>query len=172
MLTLESLNSDKFVSIFLAIGFAERALPVWEREYPKDVRPRKAIEAAKEWLKSPSAYASYAAVDAAYAAASYAAYAAYAAGYSAAATASYAAAAAATATASYAAAAANAAGYAARALRTDNKILIHEVILESLEWILEYKIENGQSFAEPELILSCLTEEQKQRFLFNLDAVA
>ena len=158
MLTIESLNADRFVSVFLAIGFAEKALPVWEEKYPKDMRPRKAIEAAKEWLKNPSTAAATAAANAANAASASAS----------AADAAYAA------TVAYAAAnaAANAAAYAANALEADMKNLIHEVILENLGWILQYKIDNGQSFARPELILSYLNEEQKQSFLFNLDAVA
>jgi hypothetical protein len=162
MLTLESLNLDKPLSVSLAIEFAEKVLPIWEREYPKDMRPRKAIEAAKEWLKNPSTSARTAAtaVNAAYAAAS-----ASASAYAAAADAAVYAAASGS-------AAANAAYAAADALEADRKSLIHEVILENLGWILQYKIENGQNFAQPELILSCLTEEQKQRFLFNLDAVA
>ena len=125
MLTLESLNLDKPLYAFLAIGFAGKALPIWEAKYPEDMSPRRAIEAAKEWLKNPSADA-----------------------------------------------AANAAASAARALETDVEALIHEVILENLDWILQYKIESGQSFAQPELIFDYLTEEQKQSFLFNLDAVA
>jgi len=177
MLTLDSLNPDKPLSVFLAIGFAEKAFPVWEKEYPEDMRPRRAIEAAKEWLKNPSAAAandaraasaasaaSASAADAAdaanaaYDAAAYAAYAADAAAYAAASAAS-------------AANAAYAAAYAA-ALVVDKEILIHEVILENLDWILQYKIENEQSFAQPELVFDYLTEEQKQSFLFNLDAVA
>ena len=173
MLTLDSLNSDKFISVFLAIGFAEKALPIWEAEYPEDSRPRKAIEAAKEWLSNPSDAAANAANTAASAAArsanAYAAADAYAA-----ANAAYAAARSASAAdaAAYAAYAAYAAAYAANALGVDKETLIHEVILESLDWILQYKIENGQSFAQPELILDYLSEEQKQSFLFNLDAVA
>ena len=163
MLTLESLNLDKPLYAFLAIGFAGKALPIWEAKYPEDMSPRRAIEAAKEWLKNPSAdaaanaaYAADAAVNAAYAAdaAANAAYAAHAAAAPAYAT------------------AANAAASAARALETDVEALIHEVILENLDWILQYKIESGQSFAQPELIFDYLTEEQKQSFLFNLDAVA
>ena len=143
MLTLESLNLYKPLSVFLAIGFAEKALPIWEKEYPQDMRPRKAIEAAKEWPKNPSDAADHAHANAADATAAYAD-----------------------------AAAAAAAAYAARALGTDKETLIHEVILESLDWILQYKIENGQSFAKPGLIFDYLNEEQKQSFLFNLDAVA
>ena len=126
MLTLDSLNADKFISVFLAIGFAEKAIPVWEQKYPEDMRPRRAIEAAKEWLSNPSSAAN---------------------------------------------AAANAAEAAAYTLGADKEIFVHEVILENLDWILQYKFENGQSFAQPELIFDHLTEEQKQRFLFNLDAV-
>ena len=186
MLTLESLNSDNFTSVFLAIGFAEKALPIWEEKYPEDMSPRKAIEAAKEWLKNPStaaandAYAAYAAAyaaaDAADAAAATDAFALYPSSQAwAARTAAYAAAAAAN--AAYAAraaanAAAAAADAAANALEADKESLIHEVILENLDWILQYKIENGQGFAQPELIFDYLIEEQKQSFLFNLDAVA
>ena len=152
MLTLESLNLDKPLSVFLAAQFAEKALPVWEEKYPKDMRPRKAIEAAKEWLKNPSANAASDAADAAAAAR-----AVYAAGYAA---------------AGYAAdAAANTAAFAALALGLDEESLIHEVILENLDWILQYKIENGQSFAQPELILGIINKEQADKFLFNLEAL-
>lgn len=135
MLTLKSLNLDHPLYAFLAIEFAGKALPVWEQKYPEDMKPRKAIEAAKECLRDPSNAAAANAANAVHAA--------------------------------HAAAAA----YAAAA-PADYASLIHEVILENLEWILQYKIENGQGFAQPELILDYLDEEQKQRFLFNLDAVA
>jgi len=152
VLTLESLNLDNPLSVFLAAQFAEKALPVWEEKYPKDMRPRKAIEAAKEWLKNPSANAASDAADAAAAAR-----AVYAAGYAA---------------AGYAAdAAANTAAFAALALGLDEESLIHEVILENLDWILQYKIENGQSFAQPELILGIINKEQADKFLFNLEAL-
>ncbi len=71
----------------LAIEFAERVLPIFEKEYPDDVRPRKAIEVVKKYLegnasledvKNAAYAAAYAAADAASDAA-YAAYAAYAA---------------------------------------------------------------------------------------------
>ena len=87
-----------------AIYAAEQVIDIYEKKYPDDDRPRKAIEAAKNYLKDKSlenknaAYAAaaaavdaaYAAVDAAYAAAAAAAYAAYTA-YAAAAAAAYAA---------------------------------------------------------------------------------
>ena len=173
MLTTESLNADIPLYVFLAIEFAEKVITIWEREYPEDMRPRKAIEAAKEWLKNPSTAAAndaYVAYAAAYTAGYTAAAARDAANDAAANAAAYAAASAASAayTAHYAAAAT----HAAKALETDEETLIHEVILESLDWTLQYKVDNGQSFAQPELILDYLNEEQKQSFLFNLDAVA
>ena len=66
MLTLKSLNADKPLSVFLAIHFAEKALPIWEAEYPKDMRPRRAIEAAKAWLSKPGKEAAHAAYAATY----------------------------------------------------------------------------------------------------------
>jgi hypothetical protein len=62
-----------------AIFAAEQVIGIYEKQYPKDDRPRKAIEAAKEYLKYPdtehrnaayaAAYAAYAAANAANAAA-------------------------------------------------------------------------------------------------------
>ena len=70
-------------SVKLAVIFAERVLPKFEAKHPEDKRPRRAIQAAKRWLKSPTKEnqyaAAYAAASAAYAAASAATYAAYAA---------------------------------------------------------------------------------------------
>ena len=65
-----------------AIEWAEYVLPIWEARYPKDDRPRKAVEAAK--AKDASGAPAYAAASAASdaAAAAYAA-AAYAAAYAA-----------------------------------------------------------------------------------------
>jgi hypothetical protein len=48
-----------------AIFAAEQALPIFEKKYPNDERPRKAIDAAKAWLKDASAYAADAAANAA-----------------------------------------------------------------------------------------------------------
>jgi len=109
----------------IAISCAERVLPIFEKKYPKDKRPRKAIQAAKRYLKNPTdknkkaaAAASYAA---SYAAADAAADAAYAAAYAAdaaadAVAASYAASYAADAAYAAADAAADAASYAADAV--------------------------------------------------------
>ena len=82
-----------------AVFAAEQVIDIYEKKYPKDDRPRKAIEAAKVCIKSPteknkdtanaaahSAYAAYAAhaAHAAYSAAHAAAYSDYSAAYSAA----------------------------------------------------------------------------------------
>jgi rRNA-processing protein FCF1 len=59
-----------------AIFAAEQVLDIFEKEYPDDKRPRKAIEAAKAYLKNPTEKNKNAAADAAADAAAYAAYAA------------------------------------------------------------------------------------------------
>ena len=51
-------------SVKLAIIFAERVLPKFEAKYPEDKRPRRAIQAAKRWLKSPTKKNQSAAYDA------------------------------------------------------------------------------------------------------------
>ena len=74
-------------SVEIAIECAKHVLVNYEKKHPDDLRPRKAIEAAEKWLKSPTeknknaAAAADAAASAAYASAAYAAYAAYAAAY-------------------------------------------------------------------------------------------
>jgi len=45
----------KKVLIQFAIDCAKKALPVFEREYPNDKRPRKVIKAAELYLKNPNA---------------------------------------------------------------------------------------------------------------------
>ena len=102
-------NLDKPKAVELAIACARHVLKIFEQKYPDNKRPRKAIEAALEWLKNPTENNRESA--SAYAAAANAAY-AYAA--DAAATNAAAAAAAAAADAAYAAAA-YAAAYAASA---------------------------------------------------------
>jgi len=84
---LRATNEDsKKIASQLAIEFAEQALPIFEKRYPNDKRPRNAIQGARDYLAGKIdlatlrnlrayAYAAYAA----YAAAAYAAYAAYAA---------------------------------------------------------------------------------------------
>ena len=71
-------------SVKIAIYTAEKVIDVFEKKYPNDDRPRKAIEAAKAWLKEPTETNRAAnAADAANAAAYAAANAAYAAAYAA-----------------------------------------------------------------------------------------
>jgi len=95
-------QDGKPAAVELAVLFAESALPIFEAKYPGDNRPRKAIAAARAYLRGEVAADAADAADAAYAAAADAAYAA------AAADAAYAAA---------AADAAYAAAYAAHAAR-------------------------------------------------------
>ena len=126
-----------------AVYSAEQVIGIYEKKYPKDKRPRLAIEAAKKCIENPSeenkraAYAYAAAADAdAYAAAyAAAAAAAYAAAYAAAA-AYYAAAAAYAAYAAYYAAYAAAAAYAtydaACAARKQNQLQTANICREIL----------------------------------------
>jgi hypothetical protein len=69
-------DTAHYVQVAFAILCAESVLKIYEDKYPKDDRPHKAIEAAKEYLQHPSKDAAYAAADAAHAAAYAAAYAA------------------------------------------------------------------------------------------------
>ena len=86
LLSVKDLRLDKPLSAWVACIFAREVLPLFEKVYPKDKRPLKAIETAEAWLRNPAdaeaADAVYAAADAVYAAAC-AAEAAYAAAYSA-----------------------------------------------------------------------------------------
>jgi len=56
-------------SVRLAIFAAELVIDIFEKKYPNDKRPREAIEAAKNWLKNPTARAAARAANAANAAA-------------------------------------------------------------------------------------------------------
>jgi hypothetical protein len=68
----EMLSPDN--KIRYAIFAAEQVIGIFEKQYPNDPRPRKAIEAAKEYLKLKTSAARAAAGDAAWAAAGDAAY--------------------------------------------------------------------------------------------------
>jgi len=120
---MNTANSDKVLSVRLAVFSARSVLHIFEERYPEDKRARRAIEAAEAWLDDPTAYAAYAAyaADAAYAA--YAANAAYAA-YAANAAAAYAAYAAYAAADAYAAYAVYAAAYAANATSSGLHFLV------------------------------------------------
>jgi hypothetical protein len=52
---LRDLNASKAAFVEICVALAEEVLPVFEKEFPKDLRPRKAIEAAKAWLKDRTA---------------------------------------------------------------------------------------------------------------------
>ena len=47
-------NLDKPKAVELAIVCAQHVLEIFEKKYPDDKRPRKAIEALLEWLKHPT----------------------------------------------------------------------------------------------------------------------
>src|SRR5579885_1825647 len=57
MRIIEAWHWRKEDSVALAIYAAELVIDFYEMEYPKDDRPRKAIEAAKTWLENPSSAA-------------------------------------------------------------------------------------------------------------------
>lgn len=71
MRVIKAWNWTKNDSVEIAIFAAEQVIEVFEKKYPNDDRPRKAIEAAKAWSKDPSdknkkaAYAAARAADAA-----------------------------------------------------------------------------------------------------------
>jgi hypothetical protein len=67
-------------------------------------------------------------------------------------------------------AAANAAHAAARAVNaTCAKSFIHLELIKQLSGILSYKVENGQSFGEPDAVFENLAESDAKLFLFNLE---
>ncbi len=184
MLTVQSLNPDKRLAVTIAIFFAEDVLSFWEAEFFEDMRPRKAIEAAKEWLANPcektadaaslaASLAASRAADAAANAASRAAYdaaalAASRAAYDAALAAAYAAALASVVNASRAAAyAAYAATSAASTARCS--FYVHNKLAQLLPHLFEYKVFTKTSFKDSEKIFDLLSEKNQQRFLFNLD---
>ena len=127
---LMTVNQRREIAIFAA----EQVLPIFEKKYPDDARPRKAIEAAKAVLASDTPENRKAAVNAAYAA-----YAAYAAAHAADAAAAAYAAANAAADAAYAffAAADAAADAAANAASADARKKMQERIIKEAVRILE-----------------------------------
>lgn len=57
MMIISRKKWTKTMSMKLAIYAAELVLPIFEKEYPNDKRPREAIDATKECLRKPSAAA-------------------------------------------------------------------------------------------------------------------
>ncbi len=51
MLALVKKTDHKILALW-AIGCAERVMPYFEEKYPEDNRPRKAIEAFQEWIRT------------------------------------------------------------------------------------------------------------------------
>jgi hypothetical protein len=175
VLFVKDIGSDQWLSVWIAVKFAEDALHIFEDKYSEDKRPFEAIEAAKAWLRNPAAayaaaYAADAAADADAAAAAYAAayadaaYAAYAA-----ADAAYAAAYAAYA-AAYAAAAADAAAYAAAYAYSNvaRKAYIHNILMKDLSFFIKYKLEKNQGFGCLETVFEAASDEDKEKLLFLL----
>ena len=178
MLTVKSLNPDKRLAVTIAIFFAEDVLPIFEKEYPEDKRPRKAIEAAKAWIVNPCRETANAAANAAAdaypkdAAAYAAANAAHAAAAANAATYAAAAANAATyATAAAAAHAAHAANGSAVEYYQNKSLYIHRKLLMLLPQILEYKIHSKNRFESAEEVFVLLPKQSQQRFLFHIDCL-
>jgi hypothetical protein len=73
-----TVQDSRRVASQLAIEFAEQVLPIFEQRYPDDLRPRQAIQAARDYLDGKISVeelrAAYAAAAAAAAAAAYDAY--------------------------------------------------------------------------------------------------
>jgi len=198
LLSVKDLRLDKPLSAWVACIFAREVLPLFEKVYPKDKRPLKAIETAEAWLRNPAdaeaADAVYAAADAVYAAAC-AAEAAYAAAYSAEAAtcaAAYAAVCAAEA-AAYSAEAATCAYYAAAEAATcaaayyaaaeaataacaaeaavyaaATSKYIHNILYKNLSFIIDYKVKNDQGFGNIEAVFEAASDADKEKLLFLL----
>jgi len=172
------INPPKYLCVLTAYTVAADVLPIFEKKYPKDLRPRKAVEVAKMYLDGyavDAADAVYYAADAVYCAAdaanaAHVAYAAYA----------YAAANAADATyytanvisAVSAASAAYASDYAALASSEEH---IFNLILSLLPQMINYAVENQiKLFTGPgdfSEIFEMLTDEQKQPVIYNMDVI-
>ena len=53
MLTIENINPDYWLSIWIAVKFAEKTLCIFEKEHPDNNDFHRAIDAAKVWLNNP-----------------------------------------------------------------------------------------------------------------------
>ena len=68
------INPPKYLSVLIAYTVAADVLPIFEKHFPKDLRPRKAVEASKMYLdgyavdSATAVNAANAAANAAYAA--------------------------------------------------------------------------------------------------------
>ena len=175
-LIVKHIAADQWLSTWIAVVFAEDVLHVFEDKHPNDMRPRSAIDAAKAWLSNPSTANADAAAAACAAARRLHRAGAYAAANAADAAAAYAAANAADAAAAYAAAdaanaAVNAAYYAAAAdaaSAADKKVYIHNMLSKHLTFIINYHIDNNQSFGCIEEVFNAASDADKEKLLYKL----
>jgi len=189
LLALDFFSAEKPASVFIAILFAEDVLPIFEKQEPQDLRPRKAIEAAKHWLKvgrkevkdvaavSVATHHSYEIAYAAFSAA-YDASAAVVFTFSAAAAAAFAAYYVVYLTASYSAIAAHlaatkathaAADAAADATGISKDFYIHSILLKHLDEIIQLHLDEKLSLRDPDQVFQWLSEEKKEDFVYNLN---
>jgi len=169
------INPPKYLSVLITYTVAADVLPIFEKHFPKDLRPRKAVEASKMYLNgyAADANAAYDAANAAYDAVN-AAYAAYYAANAAAAYIAHYAAVAVNAADAYAAAnaAASAVYYAAKASSGEH---IFNLILSLLPQMINYAVENQiKLFTGPgdfSDIFEMLTDEQKKSVIYNMDVI-
>jgi len=175
------INPPEYLCVLIAYTVAADVLPIFEEKYPKDLRPRKAVEVAKMYLEGyavvaadvdAAIYAAADAADAAYAAnAAYYAYVAVAnvanAAYAAAYVAYYAAVADVSYTVAYATYAAD------YAVSVSSEEHIFNLILSLIPQMIDYAVENqiklftgSGDFSE---IFEMLIDEQKKLVIFNMD---
>jgi len=154
------INPPKYLYVLIAYTVAADVLLIFEKHFPKDLRPRKAVEITKMYLDGYAVDAANAA-NAAY-------YAAYAAAYVANA-AAYAADAVSTVSTT---SAANAVYYAAKASSEEH---IFNLILSLLPQMINYAVENQiKLFTGPgdfSEIFEMLTDEQKKSVIYNMDVI-
>ena len=162
MLTLKSIAADQWLSVWIAVVFAEDVLHLFEEKYPSDMRPRNAVDAAKAWMNNPceETAAAAAAADAAAAAAAVSD----AAAADAAADAAYAAAAVSDAAA--ADAADDAAYAAADAAYADKEFYIHNLLRKHLSFIINYKVKHNQGFGCIEEVFEAADNKGKEKLLW------
>lgn len=168
MLTCNHINLDQRLAVGLALTFTLEFLPLFEIKCPTDFRPRQALMTAMKWLQGEATAvecldAARAAQDANHVAKA-AAYTAYAAVYG-------------SDSADYAKYVVTTiswvyiANYSAKAIAApfSQKQYIHNILLQLLPLILDYKIEHQQKFGRPEEVFEYLSETDRDKFLFNLD---
>ena len=47
-------NPDKMISVKISLFFSKLCLPIFEKKFPNDKRPRACVEAIEGWLKEPN----------------------------------------------------------------------------------------------------------------------